>query len=253
MVLIGSWVVACRTCCCCSSRAPLPGLTEDLLFVVFLWCVRATHGLPCRDPLGCTHIQGDVTTKRQPLCGCLRVLGQVVVCRCDDRGRGLVMWTSVDRAHILHTSSAREVCFFSARKAFLDQLMFARSIARACASSTAHLRIQVHLHDRERVFIGICGVSRRCSGPVRPDSSCSRAPSTRRRLVFLVHVIHVLVHFLSMSCNSALLSYRFVLELYLCVDVTHHDSVILRGFSCGTDVSWLCYVLLSIIRIVRLV
>ena len=33
-------------------------------------------------PLGCSHIQSDATTKRQPWCGCLRVLGHVVLCRC---------------------------------------------------------------------------------------------------------------------------------------------------------------------------
>ena len=111
---------------------------------------------------------------RQPFFDCFRVLGQVVLCRCQDRGRGLVIWPSVDRAHILHTSSA--AC--SAPKAFLHQLMFARSIARALASSTAPLRVQVHLRDREREFLGIRGVSRLCSGPVWPGSSCSRAPST---------------------------------------------------------------------------
>ena len=89
VVLIGSWVVARRTCCSWSSLAPLPCSTEDLLFVVFLWCVRATHGLPfrapvyrgcpCWDPPGCSHIQGDVTTKRQPMCVCLCVLVHVVV------------------------------------------------------------------------------------------------------------------------------------------------------------------------------
>ena len=37
---------------------------------------------PCWDPMECCPIQGAVTTKRQPLCGCLHVLGQVVSCRC---------------------------------------------------------------------------------------------------------------------------------------------------------------------------
>ena len=61
------------------------------------------------------------------------------------------------------------------------------------------------------------------------------------------------MYFLLMSCNSALLSYRLVLELFLYVGVTHHESAILRGTSYGTDVSWLCCVLHSVIRIVRLV
>ena len=90
------------------------------------------------------------------------------------------MWTSVDHAPVLHTPPrlVRYAC--SARESFLDQLMFARSIARVFASSTAPHPVQVHLRDRERDFPGIRGVFRHCSSPVWPDSSCSRAPSTRR-------------------------------------------------------------------------
>ena len=187
--MIGSWVVARRTCCWWSSRAPLPCLTGDLLFVVFLWCVPATHGLPfqapvyrvspCRDPLGCSHIQGDVTTKRQPcvvVCVCLVKSSCVVVMivvvdlSCGQRWIALVSCTP--------PRLVRYAC--SAREALIDQLMFARSIARGCASSTPLLRVQVHVCDRERDFLEIRCVSRRCSGLVRPDSSCSRAPSTRR-------------------------------------------------------------------------
>ena len=73
---------------------------------------------------------------------------------------------------------ARYAC--STHEASIDQLMFARSIIRAFASSTAPLRVQVRLRDRDRDPLEIHGVSRHCSGLAQPDSSCSRAPSTRR-------------------------------------------------------------------------
>ena len=125
--------------CWCHSRWDSLAVLDGRPLVCGLLVVRSGHqrpsfraavirGTPCRDPLGCRHIQGDATTKRQPLCGCLCVLAHVVLCRRDDRGHGLVMWASVDRAH---TSSAREICLFS------SHLMFAHSIARVIASSTA--------------------------------------------------------------------------------------------------------------------
>ena len=167
------------------------------LFVVLLWCVWSTHGFPTAWALvhrgcPCRMPKQDGIGGRAPtlLCGCLRVLGQVVLCRSG----GLVCghrWIT-----LLSCTPPRLVRYASsAHEAFLDQLMFARSIARAFASSTAPPRVQVHLRGRERDFLEIRGVSRHCSGLARPDSSCSRAPSSRgyscsTLSFFLVHVIH---------------------------------------------------------------
>ena len=68
--------------------------------------------------------------------------------------------------------------------------MFARSIARVFASSTAPLRVQVHL--RERDFLEIRGGSRQCSAC--DVLELHRLVDIRVPLsVCLVHATHVLV------------------------------------------------------------
>ena len=109
-------------------------------------------------------------------------------------------------AHLL--GSWRYAC--SALEAFLDQLMFVRSIARACASSTAPLRVQVHFRDRARDFSRdswrASPLFRSCAAWLITFSSSMDSTVFVFHASFLVHVIHS-VYFLLMSFDSALPSY----------------------------------------------
>ena len=64
---------SCRTCSDLLSGHPRPSRVRAPVY----------RGCPCRDSLGCSHIQGDVTTKRQPFAcwleSCCSVIVVVVV------------------------------------------------------------------------------------------------------------------------------------------------------------------------------
>ena len=159
------------------------------MFWVFLWCVWATDGLrtlwalvyrecPCRDPPVCPPMprQDGIGDRAPTLCvvGC-ECLVKSSLCRSGGLvcGHRWITFLSCTPPRL-----ARYAC--SAHEASIDKLMFARSIVRAFASSTAPLRVKVRLRDRDLDSLEIHGVSRHCSGLAQPDASCSRAPSTRR-------------------------------------------------------------------------
>ena len=131
-------VVARRTCCWWPPRCS-PTMLDGRPLVCGLHVVRSGHPRPSPSgtsvpwvslpgPTGVQSHPSDVTTKRQPLCGGLRVLGQVVLCRCGELVCGhrwitLLSWTPL--------RLVRYAC--SARGTFL----------RASASANAPLRVQV--------------------------------------------------------------------------------------------------------------
>ena len=132
---------------------------------------------------------------------------------------------------------------------FPDELVFACPLAKECDSSAAPLRVRVLVCVRERELLEIRGVFAiiqvRC-GLTHHVLELHRLNAVCVSLQVFMSTYFTTLYFHLMSSVTALSSCELVLELFLCVGVSHRETIVLR-LVLGLDLRFVRLILVAVL------